>query len=385
MYDYKIVNGLVFDSLQGIFKQSNLYIKGAIVDEISNAEHEAKSVIDAKDKFVCPGFIDEHLHLDYQGSIIGVNGDTVCIPNGVTTACDGGTCGVSNFPLFYRANIIRYEADTYAYLNVSTFGNKSLCIHEEDHDPSDFRFDLIEQCFEKYGKIIRGLKVRMCQGTLGDSLGLDPLLATIEMSDRLKKNGYRCPVIVHYDNLPTNVTVEKLFELLRKEDIIAHIFQNKRETIFDKHDRIKESVIAARNRGVIMDDCHGRVHWTIKNLKNAFNQGFFPDIISSDAVRISEYVRPGFSLLYALNVDIACGLSMEKALQAVTINPAQALGLNQVGKILQGGIADITIIDKMKIKTTLFDNYGESILVDNLLVPLMTMKSGRVAFRQIYF
>ena len=77
MYDYKIVNGLVFDSLQGVFKQNNLYIKDSIVEEISDIDHEAKSVIDAQDKFVCPGFVDEHLHLDYQGSLIGVNGDTV--------------------------------------------------------------------------------------------------------------------------------------------------------------------------------------------------------------------------------------------------------------------------------------------------------------------
>lgn len=385
MYDYKIVNGLVFDSLQGVFKQNNLYIKDSIVEEISDIDHEAKSVIDAQDKFVCPGFVDEHLHLDYQGSLIGVNGDTVCIPNGVTTACDGGTCGVSNFPLFYRSNIIRYEADTYAYLNVSTFGNKSLCIHEEDHDPLDFRFDLIEKCFEKYGDVIRGLKVRMCQGTLGDSLGLAPLLATLEMSEKLKQKGYRCPIVVHYDNLPANVKVDDLFGALRKDDIIAHVFQNKRETIFDSDGRIKDSVISARNRGVIMDDCHGRVHWTIKHLKNAFKQEFFPDIISSDAVRISEYVRPGFSLLYALNMDIACGMSFERALQAVTINPVKALGLDKVGKIFEGGIADVTIIEKMKIKTSLFDNCGDSIAVENLVTPLLTMKSGRVAFRQLYF
>lgn len=198
MFDYKIVNGQIFDAEKGEFFESNLYVKDSIIAEISSADHEAKQVIDAYGKLVCPGLVDEHLHLDYQGSIIGVNGDTVCIPSGVTTACDGGTCGVSNFPLFYRSNIVRYEASTFAYLNVSTFGNKSLCIHEEDHDPKDFRFDLILKCFEQYGSTIRGLKVRMCQGTLGDKLGMEPLLATLDMSEKLISRGYRCPVAVHY-------------------------------------------------------------------------------------------------------------------------------------------------------------------------------------------
>ena len=385
MFDYKIVNGQIFDAEKGEFFESNLYVKDSIIAEISSADHEAKQVIDACGKLVCPGLVDEHLHLDYQGSIIGVNGDTVCIPSGVTTACDGGTCGVSNFPLFYRSNIIRYEASTFAYLNVSTFGNKSLCIHEEDHDPKDFRFDLILKCFEQYGSTIRGLKVRMCQGTLGDKLGMEPLLATLDMSEKLISRGYRCPVAVHYDNLPDNVKVSDLFGAMRKGDVVAHVFQNKRETIFNEDFSIKQSVLKAKERGVIMDDCHGRVHWTIKHLQSAFAQGFFPDVISSDAVRISEYVRPGFSLVYALNMDIACGMPLKQALQAVTINPARVLGLDKVGILREGGIADIAILDNMQLKTTLADNYGDSLEVENLLVPILTMKSGRVAFRQIYF
>lgn len=385
MFDYKIVNGQIFDAEKGEFFESNLYVKDSIIAEISSADHEAKQVIDAYGKLVCPGLVDEHLHLDYQGSIIGVNGDTVCIPSGVTTACDGGTCGVSNFPLFYRSNIVRYEASTFAYLNVSTFGNKSLCIHEEDHDPKDFRFDLILKCFEQYGSTIRGLKVRMCQGTLGDKLGMEPLLATLDMSEKLISRGYRCPVAVHYDNLPDNVKVSDLFGAMRKGDVVAHVFQNKRETIFNEDFSIKQSVLEAKERGVIMDDCHGRVHWTIKHLQSAFAQGFFPDVISSDAVRISEYVRPGFSLVYALNMDIACGMPLKQALQAVTINPARVLGLDKVGILREGGIADIAILDNMQLKTTLADNYGDSLEVENLLVPLLTMKSGRVAFRQIDF
>lgn len=84
-------------------------------------------------------------------------------------------------------------------------------------------------------------------------------------------------------------------------------------------------------------------------------------------------------------MDIACGMPLKQALQAVTINPARVLGLDKVGILREGGIADIAILDNMQLKTTLADNYGDSLEVENLLVPLLTMKSGRVAFRQIYF
>lgn len=87
---------------------------------------------------------------------------------------------------------------------------------------------------------------------------------------------------------------------MRKGDVVAHVFQNKRETIFNEDFSIKQSVLEAKERGVIMDDCHGRVHWTIKHLQSAFAQGFFPDVISSDAVRISEYVRRKTRFFFSL-------------------------------------------------------------------------------------
>lgn len=126
---------------------------------------QSNNEVDAEGNYVVPGIIDEHAHLNLYGTIIGANADTVCIPNGITTACDGGTCGASNFEQFYMSNIIRYESTVYSYLNVSTFGNKSLCKHEEDHDPADFREDLIDSLFEKYPQVLRGLKVRMCKET----------------------------------------------------------------------------------------------------------------------------------------------------------------------------------------------------------------------------
>jgi dihydroorotase len=342
-------------------------------------------VIDATGKYIVPGLIDEHLHLDLNGSMIGANGDTLCIPNGITTACDGGTCGASNFPQFYNSNIIRYEAHTYSYLNVSTFGNKSLCIHEEDHDPADFRADLIEKMFRKYPDTLRGLKVRMCKGTLGDH-GMSPLYRALEISEDLQSKGIRCPIVIHYDNLPANVTVEELFHALRPGDIAAHVYQTKEETIFLPDGSIHPAVRDARARGVLMDDCHGRVHWSIPHLLQAVKEDFLPDIISSDAVRISEYVRPGFSLLYAMCMLSAAGMSTEKILQCVTINPAKALGIqDRAGALKPGMPADVTVLDIVDAKREFADNYGNTIPGDRMFIPLLTMVDGRVAYRQIFF
>ena len=217
--DMIIRNGQVFDSVNAKFEKKDIGIhQGRFI--ALDEESEASNEVDAEGNYVVPGLIDEHAHLNLYGTIIGANADTVCIPNGITTACDGGTCGASNFEQFYMSNIVKYESAVYSYLNVSTFGNKSLCKHEEDHDPADFREDLIDRLFEKYPQVLRGLKVRMCKGTLGNH-GMSPLYAGLEMSGRLKEKGFHCPVAIHYDDLPENVTVHELFGAMRKGDVIV--------------------------------------------------------------------------------------------------------------------------------------------------------------------
>lgn len=386
-YDFIIKNGLVFDSINGTFNREDVYVsKGLIVNNKDSEPADAADIIDASGKYVLPGLIDEHLHLNLYGSIIGANGDLMCIPNGITSACDGGTCGASNFRQFLNNCIDRYEASTYSYLNVQTFGNKSLCLHEEDHDPDDFREDLIEELFFKYPKVLRGLKVRMCLGTLGAQLGLSPLIKAKQISENLKAKGLFCPLVVHYDNLPDNVKVADLFDLLGPGDIVAHVFQTKKETIFNQDGSIKDEVLKAQKRGVIMDDCHGRVHWSFDTLKLAVKNGFAPDIISSDTVRVSEYIRPGFSLLYAMAAQSAAGLSLEQILQAVTINPAIALDIaDKAGVIAEGRSADLGIFDIKDHEGMLKDFYGGKAKYHKIFVPLLTMKSGRIAFRQIFF
>ena len=115
--------------------------------------------------------------------------------------------------------------------------------------------------------------------------------------------------------------------------------------------------------------------------------GFYPDIISSDLVRVSEYTRPGFSLLYAMSVNSAAGMPTEKILQSVTYTPAKALGIEEkAGVIREGAPADVAILDIRDVKDKTFtDNYGNSISGNKLFVPLMTVKGGRTAYRQIFF
>lgn len=91
MYDLGIINGLVY--IDHGFQRVNVYIKDEVIQTLSNETLECRNVIDAKGKYILPGFIDPHVHFalgvkasqtkdDFlTGSIEGIYG-------GVTTYID---------------------------------------------------------------------------------------------------------------------------------------------------------------------------------------------------------------------------------------------------------------------------------------------------------
>jgi N-acyl-D-amino-acid deacylase len=96
MFDVLIRGGTVFDGLGSEpLAAADVAISGGIVVEIGHVTGSARQTIDASDRFVAPGFIDGHTHLDaqifwdpYAGSLAA---------HGVTSAVMGN-CGFSLAP-----------------------------------------------------------------------------------------------------------------------------------------------------------------------------------------------------------------------------------------------------------------------------------------------
>lgn len=120
---------------------------------------------------------------------------------------------------------------------------------------------------------------------------------------------------------------------------------------------VLECVKKAQEKGVIIDSCNGRVHWSFENLKNGFADGFFPDIISSDLV--CGIYTTGFSLIHAMGVLSAAGMKTEQILKAITYNPANALGIrHKAGTLKTGKPANIAIFYILDDSRILEDMFG---------------------------
>src|SRR3546814_18952858 len=82
------------------------------------------------------------------------------------------------------------------------------------------------------------------------------------------------------------LSIEKLFmEILRPGDIFTHTFSygpTNRETIVDENGKVKPFVFEAQKRGIVFDVGHGGGAFSWRQAIPAMQQGFRPNVISTD-------------------------------------------------------------------------------------------------------
>jgi N-acyl-D-amino-acid deacylase len=97
IYDLVIKNGKLVDGIQNNVRKADIGIRGERIQKIGKIDTaQAKTVIDATDRVVSPGFIDIHTHTDLE-LLVNSKAESK-IRQGVTTELTGN-CGGSAFPL----------------------------------------------------------------------------------------------------------------------------------------------------------------------------------------------------------------------------------------------------------------------------------------------
>ena len=95
-YDLIIENGNVIDIVSGNISKQTIFINEGRIVKLANSDDEntynSEIVLDGKNKFILPGFWDNHVHFRGGDSLIQANKDflKLFIMNGVTTVRDAG-------------------------------------------------------------------------------------------------------------------------------------------------------------------------------------------------------------------------------------------------------------------------------------------------------
>lgn len=376
--DIWVRNGTVIDPARGIAVRGNVLIRGnRIIEAPSSAEIEATKEIDASGYYVFPGLIDFHTHLFHGGTEIGLQPDLSLLPQGVTTAVDQGSSGTSNCDSFFGGIINQSKLRIFAFLHVSPTGLTTIR-HHELVDPTIFDHQRTRVLFDYYKGQLVGLKVRESKEIVGE-FGLKPLEATVQMANELG-----CSVTVHTTNPPCEI--DDLAALLRNGDIFTHMYHGTGSNIIADDGTIRKGILDARERGVLFDTADARVHFTFHVARTALNNGFQPDIISSDLIRQSAFEKPLFGLPLVLSKYLSLGLDLETVIKACTATPAIALGMKgQIGTLAPGAYADVAIFQLKDQTMELRDFLGDICICPKILVPRMTILDGKVVYRSIEF
>ena len=385
-YDILIRGGMVIDPASGTQEIQDIYVKdGRIVPPPApGTDASAEKVIPAEGCIVTPGLIDAHLHLFESGSQLGGRADLVCPPNGVTTAIDAGSAGLYNFRAFYEHDVVPSTTTVLATLS-TTKGGVQMQPYEEIADPCFAAYDMVAPLFARWPDTLVGLKQRV-HADVTREFGLKTLEQAAQTSRRLREEGYRSRLMVHFGPLDKGIALEDVVSLLSEGDVMTHIYRPANgTTIFDEDGKVAECIHAARKRGVVFESGCARSHLSFDSIRKAFADGFPPEIISTDMIGKTFYWEPSGWLPLKMSIYLEAGMPLEEIIRAVTASPARVYGLEkQAGSLRIGQPADIAVLRLIDRERTLDDLYGGSMTLHRLFVPMATVKNGAVVYRQIF-
>lgn len=319
-----------------------------------------REIIDVSGKYVVPGLIDLHTHVYHGGTSLGVHPDRLARRAGVTTFVDAGSAGAGNFPGFHDHVIQPSRSRILAFLNISFSGIfgfdvqvgecKDLALCDPSHALGRAK---------EFGDKIIGIKVRVGQNTSGAN-GVSPLEIAKQASDMLAK-----PLMAHIDRPPPSI--EAVLQHLTSGDILTHCFRPFPNRPVAGDGTVRPEVLAARKRGVVFDTGHGKGSFGFETAIKMLENGFEPDVISSD-VHTQCINGPAYDLLNVMSKFLALGMTLEKVVEKATIAPARAIDQSDIGHLSPGAKGDATIFHVETGRFQYVDTVGERMTADSRLV-----------------
>lgn len=384
--DIVIKNGVVADIDSKDYLNRDIGIVGNRIVSVTQGEtYQAETVIDAAGCILLPGLIDFHAHVFHGGTAISVNPDVIGLPNGVTSVVDAGSSGWVNYPLFRNSVINTSMVKIKSYLNVVNVGLSTLgggpTGYLENTNPANYNVEKIAQTLADHRDNILGLKLRYSQDIArGKQYSSDPFHATVALARELETS-----ICVHVTD--SELSADELIGHFKQDDIYAHCFHGTGNAILDEQGKVYASIQQAKRRGVIFDCSNGVAHFDFKVAGSAMEQGFYPDIISTDlTLRNSLRTDKVFSLLFVMSKYLNMGMSFFDVIRAVTETPARLMKMQgQIGTLQPGAFADIAIVKLRKQKVMFEDTRGVRVEGDRYIDNCATLCNGQIVYRRQTF
>jgi dihydroorotase len=378
--DILLKGGHVIDPKNNINKVMDVAIVGNKITQVAEniATTSAKKVIDAKGMYITPGLIDMHVHV-YPGNDLDAyiaNGATSVAPDGftfrsgVTTVVDAGSSGWRNFRQFKEQTIDKAQTRVLALLNIVGWG---MVGRFEEQDVSDMNPVMTSHMIKKlYPDILVGIK---SAHYWGDFSQVDKAVEAGKLAN--------VPVMVDFgEHRPPN-SIESLFmQHLRPGDMFTHTYANgpdDRETVVDANGKVKPFVFEAQKRGIVFDVGHGGGAFTWRQAVPAIQQGFKPNVISTD-LHIQSMNGGMKDLSNVLSKFMAMGMTLQEVIERSTSAPAAVINRKELGTLSIGSEADIAVFSLRKGDFGFTDVRSTRFKGTQKLEAELTIRAGKVVW-----
>ncbi|WP_108670910.1 adenine deaminase [Peribacillus acanthi] len=316
--DIVIKNGRIIDVFNLDILDGDIAIADGMIVGIGN--FEGLHIIDAKNRYISPGFIDGHVHIE-SSMVTPTEFAKVVLPHGVTTVITDpheiANVSGSNGIQFMIENSEGIPLDIYFMLPSSVpatpYENSGAIL--EAHDL---------ETFFKYKRVI-GLAEVMDYPSLQnaeDSI-VDKLLMTYSNSQLI--DGHLAGLNANAVNIYRAAGIRTDHECYMVEDAL---------------DRLRRGMYLLIREGSVAKDLQSLIK--VVNFQNARRCLF-----CTDDKHIDDLVVEG-SIDHNVRLAINNGIDPFLAIQMASLNAAECYGLNQKGAIAPGYEADLLFLDDLK-------------------------------------
>ncbi len=308
--DFVIKNGIVANVFTGQFIQQDVLVKDGYICGVG--EYDCDTVIDASGKYVLPGFIDSHLHIE-SSMVTPHQYANAAVPHGITTVI----------------------ADPHEITNVCGRAGLEFMKKSAEGLPIDIKY-MLPSCvpatpFEHSGAVLTAADTQELAPDffgIGEMMNYPGVLACDEETHGKLTGG----------------NIDGHAPMLSGKELDAYISAGIKTdhecgTISEMHEKISKGMYVAIREGTLSKDLS-----RLTSGINAFN--YHRCIFCTDDRFIGEITSDG-SVDYMIKKSIAAGLDPIMAICIATINAAACYGIKNTGAIAPGYKADIVIADNL--------------------------------------
>jgi dihydroorotase len=360
-YDLVIRGGRVLDPASRLDAIRDVAIvRGRIASVASNLEPGNAEVIEARGKLVVPGLIDIHTH-----AARSTDGPPLLLEDGVTGWIDAGSQGADHI-----ADVIDVaRASPQLGRILINIGRAGISPEGDTRNLALADVAAARDAIAAHRDVVIGIKARLSS----DAAGPNDYEVLKRAQEAAEPSGV--PVMIHMGQ--TASPLSALLPILKRGDIVTHMFAPAPNGILDDRGRLLREVLDARRRGVWFDVGNGRlghVRWDVVDA--VMKQRFWPDAISTDWNTMSRTTGV-VDIANCMSKFLGYGMSVCDVVACNTCNAARMFpAFKDRGTLAVGAPADVAVLELRDGNFEFLDNYDNKIAGRQRLFAVATVLNG---------